>query len=98
MLDPKNFSEEIKSEKTTLVEFGAAWCMPCKMMKPVLADLAKDYRIVEIDCDEFPVETSNYNISSVPTLLFFKNGQMVKKMVGSQNKAIIVETFRNLET
>lgn len=93
MLDPNNFKEEISSDQITLVVFGASWCMPCKMMEPLLKEMSEKYRIMKMDCEDHPIETSEYNISSVPTLIFFKNGNAIKKMVGQQPRANIIKAF-----
>lgn len=93
MLDPSNFREEISSNQMTLVVFGASWCMPCKMMEPLLKELSEKYRVMKIDAEESPVETSEYSISSVPTLIFFQNGNIIKKMAGQQPRANIVKAF-----
>jgi thiol-disulfide isomerase/thioredoxin len=62
-------------------------------MEPLLKELSEKYRIMKIDVEENPVETSEYSISSVPTLIFFKNGQVIKKHVGQMPKQSIIKVF-----
>lgn len=76
----EKFSDLIASEKPLLVDFYATWCGPCKMMHPVLEDLAKtvgdNARIVKIDIDKNEELARAYNVRSVPTLMIFKNGDL----------------------
>lgn len=82
----EKFNDIIKSEKLTLVDFFATWCGPCKMMHPVLEQLKREMgdgiRIVKIDVDNNEKISSHYNIQSVPTLMFFKNGEVVNRENG----------------
>lgn len=78
--------EEIISNGLVLVDFFATWCGPCKMLAPVLEELASEYEekltILKVDVDEFSSIASKYSIYSIPTLLLFKDGEFVKKSVG----------------
>lgn len=82
-----DFSEEIKSQ-VVLVDFFATWCGPCKMLMPVLESYEKehsDMKILKVDVDLYPELAKEYTIMSVPTLLVFKDGKMVKKESGFKN-------------
>lgn len=78
--------EEIISSGTVLVDFFATWCGPCKMLSPILEELASEcgdkLTILKVDVDEFSSIATKYSIYSIPTLLLFKDGKLVKKSVG----------------
>lgn len=95
-LTDKSFDEEVlKSELPVLVDFWAPWCGPCKMMAPILSDLA-DYYTGHLKIAKLDVENLNhaeiagrYNIQSIPNMKLFKNGQVIKEFIGYRDK----ETF-----
>ena len=76
---------------TTLVDFWAPWCGPCRMVAPILDELSKDFAgkatIAKINVDEEPNTAADFGIQSIPTLLLFKDGKLVNRMVGAQPKA-----------
>lgn len=91
MFDQDNFQEEVlKSEIPVLVDFFAEWCGPCKMMAPVIEELATEYegkwKIGKCNIDESPELASEYGIQSIPTIIIFKNGQAADKMIGFKAK------------
>lgn len=83
-LENEDFNEEVK-EGVVLVDFFATWCGPCKMMGPVLEDLASNrdsIKVAKVDVDKFESLARTYGVMSIPTLVLFKNGQAVATKVG----------------
>jgi thioredoxin 1 len=92
----QNFEAEvIKSDKTTLVDFWAPWCGPCQMMGPIVEELAKEstgkYKVGKLKVDENSAVSQKFGIMSIPTIMIFKGGKMVKQLIGVQSKEALKE-------
>lgn len=94
-----NFEEVIQNDQPVLVDFWAIWCGPCQMLAPIIEDLASEYRgkavIGKVNIDNNPHVSAKYNIRSIPTLMIFKQGELVDKIVGAVSKS---EITKKLET
>ncbi|MCW5873007.1 MAG: thioredoxin [Anaerolineales bacterium] len=90
-IDSQSFDGEVlQAEKPVLVEFGAVWCQPCRLLEPVLEELAGEWgdtvSVVKLDVDEAAQLTQDYQVLSVPTTMLFKNGKIVERITGYQPK------------
>ena len=101
ILTDANFTEEVLQFKgVVLVDFWATWCGPCRMLGPVVEELAKEYegrvKVCKLNIDEGMETSTKYRISSVPTIIFFKDGEVVGQVVGLQSKAALQEKINSL--
>ncbi len=94
-LSDANFDQVINDEKPVLVDFWAEWCGPCKMIGPVVEELAAEYEgkavIAKLNVDENPNTTVKFGVRSIPTLLVFKGGKVVDKQVGAVPKSVLAQ-------
>lgn len=97
-LDDSNFTQTISKFPLLLVDFWAPWCGPCRMMSPIIDQVGKEYigKLVvgKVNVDENPSVSSQFGISSIPTLILFKRGQAVSNIIGSVSKGRIDEMVR----
>ncbi|MFN4256792.1 MAG: thioredoxin [Saprospiraceae bacterium] len=90
-------SDVLKSDKVTLIDFWAEWCGPCKIMSPVVEELAQEFEgkavIGKMDVDNNPEVPFKYRISGIPTFLLFKNGELKQKIVGATTKKALADAI-----
>ena len=90
-----NFDELLQEEKLVIVDFWATWCGPCRMLSPLLdeveAEMADKVEVVKVNVDDADEIAMRFRNMSIPTLLFFKNGQMVDRSVGAMPKSALVD-------
>ncbi|OQY20761.1 MAG: thioredoxin [Anaerolineaceae bacterium 4572_32.1] len=88
----------IQSDLTTVVDFWAEWCAPCKLIAPILDEIAAEYQdrlqIAKLDVDSNSATAAQYGIMSIPTLLIFKDGQPVERLVGNMPKAQLLDKIK----
>lgn len=94
------FPEEVESsDSLTMVDFWAVWCGPCRMVAPVVEELAAEYeekglRVGKVDVDDNPQTAARFGVRSIPTILFFKNGEVVDRVVGAMPKKAFEEKIQ----
>lgn len=94
----ENFEQEVlNSEKKVLIDFWATWCGPCKMIAPVVKEISEDFantlKVGKINVDSEGELAVKYGVMSIPTLLLFENGEVVKKSIGFMTKEQLIEEF-----
>lgn len=95
VLNRNNFEEEVlQSQKPVLVDFWASWCGPCRMLAPVIDEIAEEnegVKVCKVNVDEQEELAAQFGIMSIPTLLVFKNGELVNQTVGVQGKQALLD-------
>ena len=96
----ENFESLKNGQQPLVVDFWATWCGPCRMIAPIIAELAEQYdgqiTVGKCDVEECEDIAAEYGIRNIPTILFFKGGEVVDKLVGAQSKAKLEEKFKAL--
>ena len=96
----ENFESLKNGQQPLVVDFWATWCGPCRMIAPIIAELAEEYdgqiTVGKCDVEECDDIAAEFGIRNIPTILFFKGGQVVDKLVGAQSKAKLEEKFKAL--
>jgi thioredoxin 1 len=100
-LTDANFEEVVlKADKPVLVDLWAEWCGPCRMVGPIIEEISKEYEgkavVGKLDVDSNPAVTSKFGIRNIPTILFFKGGEIVDKQVGAVPKSVIAAKLEKL--
>ena len=100
-VDAGNWNTEVlNAQGLVMVDFWAVWCGPCQMVAPIVEELAQEYvgklKVAKLNTDENPEIAGQYQIMSIPTIMFFKGGQMVHKLVGAQPKRQFKEAIDSL--
>ncbi len=95
-VNEKDFDAQVlKAEQPVLVDFWAEWCGPCRMIAPIIEDLASEYdgkvKVVKLNVDENQETARRFDVMSIPTLIVFKDGQPAKKMIGAKGKGALLE-------
>ena len=95
------FAEEVLASSTpVLVDFWAAWCGPCRMVAPVLDEIAEEkagsLTVAKVDVDANPATARDFQVVSIPTMILFKNGQAVKRIVGAKGKAALLRELADV--
>ena len=94
-----NYDDILSTDKPVLVDFWAEWCGPCKMIGPLVEQIADEYEgkavIAKVDVDSNPEVSAKYGIRSIPTLLFFKDKEIVDKQIGAVPKAVLTKKLED---
>ncbi len=101
ILNSSNFNEEvINTEKLVLIDFFATWCGPCKMLSPIISEIANEYsnsvKVCKVNVDENQDLALKYSVTSIPTLIFLKNGKILNISVGLCSKVELVKMINEL--
>lgn len=93
-------TEVLKSDTLTIVDFWAPWCGPCRIVGPILEDIAQQFdgqiKVTKLNVDEYPAAAESFGIHGIPTLLFFRDGQIVDTLVGAVPRSQLAATINRL--
>ena len=100
-LNIQNFADTVKNNEVVVVDFWAPWCGPCRMIAPIIEELSEEYKdkgvvVAKVNTDEAPEIAAQFGIRSIPTVIFFKNGEAVDAMIGAAPKQMYVEKIEAL--
>jgi thioredoxin 1 len=100
-LTEATFAEEINAaDEAVVVDFWAEWCGPCKMVSPILDEIASEnagkLRVAKVNVDDNPALAQQFNVMSIPTLIVFKDGDEIQRVVGAKGKAQLLEDFSSV--
>ncbi|AZV47200.1 thioredoxin [Nautilia sp. PV-1] len=100
-LNAQNFADTIKNNEVVVVDFWAPWCGPCRMIAPIIEELAEEYKdkgvvVGKVNTDEAPEIAGQFGIRSIPTVIFFKNGEAADAMIGAAPKQMYQEKIEAL--
>lgn len=93
-LNESEFDAKITSAPLAMVDFWATWCGPCQMLAPVLEELSQQVKVVKVDVDENPQLAMVFQVSSIPTIISFRDGKGLKKSVGVTSKEALLELLK----
>ena len=99
-LNENDFNDFIVKSELSVVDFYATWCPPCKMLAPIMEEIgeqAKDFQVAKIDIDQAIEVANEYGVMSIPTLIFFKDGKEIQRLVGFRNKDEIMQEINSLK-
>ena len=93
-LNEDNFNEVLDSKEKVFVDFYADWCGPCKMLAPIMEEIAKNNKVYKVNVDESSNLASEYNIFSIPCVILFENGKEINRSIGLKSKDEILEMIK----
>ena len=99
-MELQEFNQILNDNPLTMIKLGAEWCSPCKTMEPIIESVAEQFKdkvhVETIDVDDSPDISTQYKVRSIPTMLFFKNGELKDKSVGAMSESELINRINNL--